>query len=794
MALVGWYRPYQDQDWTDHSEEGNDLTLSGSPTIVSDTGSGGSHAFDFGSSERATASSIGTDITDEFAVAAWIKITTLPFGIKTAAMFYGHNQSHELAIGVNGTEIIARWNDGNTSLETLNSGVFMSLNTWYHVAFTANGAADRKLYVNGVEEASSTTSKTWPATSDNISIGGNGLNSSHYFSFGRVDDARFYNTGISSSDVTTLYNSGSRPIADADIELTAENLESSSEISKPDAQVWALEQEADFYPQSTGVDQFLSIQYDTDASFITDANSNTDVQQIRNIEDPLDTNFAAYQLGLRYDQIAKIYSFAEQIQDFILRIYIPDYNLGGPAATFVAELVDPSDTQSDWSSLTRSEINGMATGVTVDLLGSTTGVDVSVSPDTYNEYDIRPLIVAYFERRDAGATGDFAFIIRPKFPLSSWTQSFYLHAVSTSDTDKDPRLFVNAYELLTPSLSSPSENSKPQPSYHLREPLKNVQSNSEGDRPEATYSFVLDQPTNLESASHVDGINRIGNNLLSVPNGQSASEVSSPRAMVDLVTESIESASELNKPEVPAVRKVLLTESISSQSELSTPDANTAIDLSVNNGESSSDNSYGLTVGINLCDAEDLDSESQMDKPSLSVNTILDIADSDSESSSEIPSVGIRFSLELVAEGLESASETSKPTASFALAPAIKSIESTSEIPKTFLGKNLLSTRSLESNTDGDSLTLDVSFGLSLRSLESSGYNIIVDVDERRNLLITSISSASEISKPTVDPPPLAIASLESRSEVSVPNSQLRALVGLGSGFIADGGFVLKSK
>ena len=96
---------------------------------------------------------------------------------------------------------------GGSYIAGLTSTV-MSPNTWYHVVFTRNGTVTH-VYLNGVDETlTGVTSNAadFDYSTGNLSVGqfGSGFN----FWKGKIDEVALWSRDLSSTEVTTLYNSG----------------------------------------------------------------------------------------------------------------------------------------------------------------------------------------------------------------------------------------------------------------------------------------------------------------------------------------------------------------------------------------------------------------------------------------------------------------------------------------------------------------------------------------------------------------------------------------------------------
>ena len=84
----------------------------------------------------------------------------------------------------------------------------ISTGTWYHVVFTLDGST-AKLYVNGSQAGSTVTTapSLTSASGNNFEIGGNPTYRPYLWD-GLIDEVAIFNSTLSASDVTSIYNSG----------------------------------------------------------------------------------------------------------------------------------------------------------------------------------------------------------------------------------------------------------------------------------------------------------------------------------------------------------------------------------------------------------------------------------------------------------------------------------------------------------------------------------------------------------------------------------------------------------
>ena len=91
------------------------------------------------------------------------------------------------------------------SSDYIDSTTTVAANTWYHVAGTHESGSD-KLYVNGSLEASGSASSFSVSNAANLRIGGSQIYNLYHQ--GLIDEVSFFNSALSASDVSSIYNSG----------------------------------------------------------------------------------------------------------------------------------------------------------------------------------------------------------------------------------------------------------------------------------------------------------------------------------------------------------------------------------------------------------------------------------------------------------------------------------------------------------------------------------------------------------------------------------------------------------
>ncbi len=156
--------------------------------------------------------SFGNGTTDSpFSISAWIKPTSTLFRI--FSKYQAPNYEYQFDVGSSG-ELRFYIFDGSTYRARTTFGSVISTGQWSHVAVTYSGVGGTnaqngiKLYVNGVNIVGTTPSSgsytAMSSTSAQVYIGKIASN----YSNGNIDEVSVFNTELSASDVTSIYNGG----------------------------------------------------------------------------------------------------------------------------------------------------------------------------------------------------------------------------------------------------------------------------------------------------------------------------------------------------------------------------------------------------------------------------------------------------------------------------------------------------------------------------------------------------------------------------------------------------------
>jgi len=190
-------------------------------------------AFDGSDEYIACGSDSSLDVgTSEFTIAAWVKVTVdqhCSFASK-GDNFSGENyNNHGWALGrfASNDKLyfdVYAGTDGGTPedrrIAVISSNI-IPLNQWVHVAGTRTTSGNDSIYtcyINGVQEAATTASDGGANdaldaagiitdANNNFDIGRSSKAQMNYFA-GRMSDVVYYNTGLSSSQIQTIYDGG----------------------------------------------------------------------------------------------------------------------------------------------------------------------------------------------------------------------------------------------------------------------------------------------------------------------------------------------------------------------------------------------------------------------------------------------------------------------------------------------------------------------------------------------------------------------------------------------------------
>lgn len=144
-----------------------------------------------------------------FSISAWFYLTVNP--IQEGILGTGTSGTDRIWLQVWDSDTIRFGSKGDVNDFDLSSGTF-SLNTWYHVVGVIDGSS-KEVFIDGSSLGTiSISSITSGTNGNNLRIGGLPSQTSAFGGLnpyqGILDEVAVFNTALSSSDVTAIYNSG----------------------------------------------------------------------------------------------------------------------------------------------------------------------------------------------------------------------------------------------------------------------------------------------------------------------------------------------------------------------------------------------------------------------------------------------------------------------------------------------------------------------------------------------------------------------------------------------------------
>lgn len=137
-------------------------------------------------------------ISGALSISAWIYADSLsgyPMFLSKRASGSGHAYQFYSNIGK------LNYNNGTI----VQSSGSLTLSSWNHIAVTFNGAGAVVFYINGSSAGTATAASSNPTNSGSVSIGR--AYNGNYFN-GKIDEISFFNSVLSASNISDIYNSG----------------------------------------------------------------------------------------------------------------------------------------------------------------------------------------------------------------------------------------------------------------------------------------------------------------------------------------------------------------------------------------------------------------------------------------------------------------------------------------------------------------------------------------------------------------------------------------------------------
>ena len=187
--------PRTGTSWSDVSGNGNNGTLTNGPTFNSSNG--GSIVFD-GVDDCVLVNSNANILSKTaYTKTAWFYTTS--FGTNNNIISGGNSGQHAFWLGA--SSYLRAGHNGNWS--TVVTTTSMSLNTWYYGAVTFNTSTGWILYLNGIQETTSSDTTTFTGNQE-ILIGAYSTAGNVYT--GRIATSLVYNRVLTSTEILQNYN------------------------------------------------------------------------------------------------------------------------------------------------------------------------------------------------------------------------------------------------------------------------------------------------------------------------------------------------------------------------------------------------------------------------------------------------------------------------------------------------------------------------------------------------------------------------------------------------------------
>ena len=141
-------------------------------------------------------------------ISCWVKADTFP-GSTFNSLWGGGNTGGNATGRFWLTANSGRFNIYNGGTQNFSFTTTVSTGTWYHVVAVVSGSSNFTLYVNGSQVGGTVTTFTslTSVSGNNFQMGGNPTYDP-YFWDGLIDEFAVFPSALTSSQVTTIYNSG----------------------------------------------------------------------------------------------------------------------------------------------------------------------------------------------------------------------------------------------------------------------------------------------------------------------------------------------------------------------------------------------------------------------------------------------------------------------------------------------------------------------------------------------------------------------------------------------------------
>jgi len=209
QGLVGYWHFDEGASSTayDASGNGNNGQLKNSPTWAAGSSCVAGSCLNFnGSNQYVNVGNLST-FPAEGTISFWVNATQMAsYRNPLTTNYNGGNAAIRFEENSSGNFVVVVGNDSGTyhAYTYISSG--MSINTWYHIAYTWNTNTNINIgYLNGAQVFSQTNS-LWPTHIPDFAIGTGFTTDPARQWNGLIDEVRIYNRALSAQEIQTMYN------------------------------------------------------------------------------------------------------------------------------------------------------------------------------------------------------------------------------------------------------------------------------------------------------------------------------------------------------------------------------------------------------------------------------------------------------------------------------------------------------------------------------------------------------------------------------------------------------------
>ena len=139
-------------------------------------------------------------------ISAWFKLETIT---ASGVIFEGRvdsNNKFNIFYHASSNEVRTTYKAGGTINTAVTTDAVENDGLWHHVAATWDSSGNIKLYLDGTLKATTSISGTFSGSIATSAIGNNSADNNYWK--GNIDEVSIYNSELTASNITTLYNDG----------------------------------------------------------------------------------------------------------------------------------------------------------------------------------------------------------------------------------------------------------------------------------------------------------------------------------------------------------------------------------------------------------------------------------------------------------------------------------------------------------------------------------------------------------------------------------------------------------